>query len=81
MKIRWPEAKFHGDSEFFVKKGVAPRKRAKKTKKLFPTQILKNKKKISFAQGVGVANFFAEGVGAAILWPASAAVAVGKEKY
>ena len=35
MKIRWPEAEFHGESEFFVKKGVAPQKLGKKRKKLF----------------------------------------------
>ena len=42
MKIRWPEAEFHGESEFFVKKGVAPEKLGKKHKKLF--SIRKSKK-------------------------------------
>ena len=66
MKIRWPEAKFHGESARDAQKSLAPQKLGKTCKKLIKMQQL-GKIRFFFRAGSRCGDFFVREVGAAIV--------------
>ena len=60
MKIRWPEAKFHGQSASDVQKSLAPQKMSEQRKKLFSFRKSKKHKILFWRRGVGT-PFFSRG--------------------
>ena len=61
MKIRWPEAKFHGQSASDVQKSLAPQKLGKNRKKLFSFRKSKTKTRFFFRVGESARRFFRAG--------------------